>query len=126
MIVNSNDITITTNMLDNLDVCYYISKCKIDFETLVLRKRKTGDKIKTKSGTKTLKKAFIDMKIPQNKRDYIPILEDKNGIISVCYLDINQDIDSKTKEFKIIFRSMKNEKWHRKNSVYRRRNQLTN
>lgn len=50
---------------------------------LVLRCRKTGDKITLPGGTKTLKKLMIDRKIPKQKRDLIPILCDDSGVLGV-------------------------------------------
>lgn len=48
---------------------------------LFLRGRQTGDKISLYSGTKTIKKLFIDEKIPLSKRDKIPLLACGNDII---------------------------------------------
>jgi tRNA(Ile)-lysidine synthase len=51
---------------------------------LLLRGKKDGDKIFVKPGmTKKLKKIFIEKKIPRWKRNLIPILEDKGGILWV-------------------------------------------
>lgn len=48
---------------------------------LVLRGRQTGDKISLYGGTKTIKKLFIDEKIPLSKRDKIPLLVHGNDVI---------------------------------------------
>ncbi len=47
----------------------------------VLRGRKSGDKISLYGGTKTIKKLFIDEKVPLSKRDNIPLLALGNDII---------------------------------------------
>ncbi len=48
---------------------------------ITIRTREAGDKIITASGTKKLKKIFIDKKVPIDKRDDIPILVDSEGNI---------------------------------------------
>lgn len=48
---------------------------------LVLRGRQTGDKISLCGGTKSIKKLFIDEKIPLSKRDKIPLLAHGNDIV---------------------------------------------
>lgn len=72
---------------------FYVSCDTIDFDTLVVRSRKQGDKIAfcKKSGHKTIKKLFIDRKIPRNKREVIPIIADKNGIICIYSIGCNVD-----------------------------------
>lgn len=55
---------------------------------LTVRNRITGDSIRlsSKSGSKTLKKAMIDSKIPRFKRDLLPVICDESGVIAVCGL----------------------------------------
>lgn len=50
---------------------------------LVLRTRKSGDKIYLQglNGTKTLKKLFIDLKIPRNTRDTLPLLATGSDVL---------------------------------------------
>lgn len=48
---------------------------------LVLRGRQIGDKISLYGGTKSIKRLFIDEKIPLSKRDTIPLLAQDNDII---------------------------------------------
>lgn len=50
---------------------------------ITVRSRKTGDEIGTAGGTKSLKKLFIDRKIPADLRPAIPVLEDEQGILAV-------------------------------------------
>lgn len=47
----------------------------------ILRGRKTGDKISLYGGTKTIKKLFIDEKVPLSKRNSIPLLALGNDIV---------------------------------------------
>ncbi len=49
----------------------------------VLRSRRVGDVIKTKTGTISLKKLFIDWKVPKEARLRIPVLQTRNGIQAV-------------------------------------------
>lgn len=51
--------------------------------TLILGRPQKDDKIKFSGGTKTLKKFFVDEKVPQELRDDIPILKDMEGILWV-------------------------------------------
>lgn len=48
---------------------------------LVLRSRQIGDKIVLNGGTKSIKKLFIDEKIPLSKRNTIPLLAMDNDIV---------------------------------------------
>ena len=57
---------------------------------LVIRPRRTGDEITLPNGhKKSLKKLFIDCKIPRLERDRIPIVADDNGVIAVAGLGSN-------------------------------------
>jgi len=58
---------------------------------LILRSRKSGDSIRVSGGTKSLKKLFIDRKIPAADRDRIPVLEDENGILGVYGIGVHLD-----------------------------------
>ena len=49
-----------------------------------LRPRRNGDEICLSGGTRSLKKLFIDRKIPADQREQIPVICDEVGIIGVC------------------------------------------
>ena len=49
-----------------------------------VRPRRAGDAIALPGGTKSLKKLFIDRKIPADQRPRIPVLCDEAGILGVC------------------------------------------
>ena len=51
--------------------------------TLQLRHRQEGDRLSLPGGTKSLKKLFIDRKIPASLRDTVPVLCDEQGILGV-------------------------------------------
>lgn len=50
---------------------------------MILRGRESGDTIRLSGGTKSLKKLFIDRKIPASRRKYLPVLADADGILGV-------------------------------------------
>ena len=50
---------------------------------LILRSRAAGDTIRLPGGTKTLKKLFIDQKIPASQRERIPVIADDAGVVLV-------------------------------------------
>lgn len=58
---------------------------------LTLRPRKQGDSLRLSGGTKSLKKLFIDRKIPAAERDLIPVLCDEEGILGVYTIGVNLD-----------------------------------
>ena len=51
---------------------------------MVVRSRQSGDCLTTKGGTKSLKKRFIDRKIPQWERSAVPVIADEQGVLAVC------------------------------------------
>lgn len=50
---------------------------------MVVRSRESGDALTTRGGTKSLKKRFIDRKIPQWERSAVPVIADEQGILAV-------------------------------------------
>ena len=57
---------------------------------VVLRCRLPGDEMRLSGGTKSLKKLFIDKKIPSAQREQIPVLADELGVLAVYGLGVNQ------------------------------------
>ena len=51
---------------------------------LYVRSRRAEDRISFAFGTKSLKKLFIDQKIPASQRDYIPVIADDLGLLGVA------------------------------------------
>ena len=51
---------------------------------MVLRSRLPGDAISLPGGTKSVKKLFIDRKIPASRRLSVPIVADSQGILGIC------------------------------------------
>ena len=60
-------------------------------EGILLRSRASGDAIRLKAGTKSLKKLYIDRKIPAAERGNIPVACDEEGILGVCGIGVNLD-----------------------------------
>ena len=59
--------------------------------TVYIRSRRSGDAIRLPGGTKSIKKLFIDRKIPAARRESIPILCDDAGIIGIPGISVNLD-----------------------------------
>ncbi len=57
---------------------------------LWLRSRQPGDEITLSGGTKTLKKLWIDRKIPASRRNRIPVLADDAGVVAVWGIGPNR------------------------------------
>lgn len=63
---------------------------------LTVRSRRSGDEMRLAGGRKSLKKLYIDRKIPADLRPFIPVLADENGVVGVC--GIGADLDHIPKE----------------------------
>ena len=59
--------------------------------TVTVRSRRAGDCIRLSGGTKTVKKLFIDRKIPAAERPGIPVLSDEQGILAVYRLGADEN-----------------------------------
>ena len=57
---------------------------------LILRSRCSGDEIRLPGGTKSLKKLFIDRKVPAFKRPTVPVLADDAGVVGVYGIGVDQ------------------------------------
>lgn len=60
---------------------------------VTVRSRVSGDTIRLSGGTKTLKKLFIDRKIPAGERARIPVLADCRGVLAVWNFGTNPDME---------------------------------
>jgi tRNA(Ile)-lysidine synthase len=58
---------------------------------IILRSRIAGDEIRLSGGKKSLKKVFIDRKIPALQRSLIPVLADDRGVLGVYGIGAHQD-----------------------------------
>jgi tRNA(Ile)-lysidine synthase len=64
--------------------------------TVILRSRQSGDRIRLSGGSKSLKKLFIDRKIPAAQRESLPVLSDETGILGVYGIGVHQDRRAET------------------------------
>lgn len=113
--INFGDYKISFNVLSNKNNIEFSNNPLIKYfdydnikEGLSIRNRKDGDKIRLlgMKGTKKLKDIFIDLKIPRDKRDYIPILCFDNSIAWIIGHKVSEDfkVSKKTKNIlKITF-----------------------
>ena len=53
--------------------------------------RKAGDKMKLPGGTKSLKKLYIDRKIPASQRPLLPVLRDEKGVLGTYSIGVSLD-----------------------------------
>ena len=58
---------------------------------VVVRSRQSGDEMRLPGGTKSLKKLFIDRKIPAHLRSRIGVVADDAGVIGVYGIGVNLD-----------------------------------
>jgi tRNA(Ile)-lysidine synthase len=70
-------------------ICSPAEKGMLPVGNVVLRSRLPGDEMRLPGGTKSLKKLFIDQKIPAAQRDWIPVLADEMGVLAVYGLGVN-------------------------------------
>ncbi len=74
---------------------------------IVIRPRETGDKIELfgRNGTKSLKKLFIEKRIPMRKRLLVPVIADTKGVLGVYGLGTDKRAACETgdKALKIVF-----------------------
>ncbi|MBR5746257.1 MAG: tRNA lysidine(34) synthetase TilS, partial [Clostridia bacterium] len=63
---------------------------------LYARQRRTGDKIQVRGINKSLKKMFIDCKVPAEIRDIIPVICDGKGIIYVPFTAVSDRVFTKS------------------------------
>ena len=63
---------------------------------VVVRSRRPGDEMRLPGGTKSLKKLFIDKKIPASQRPFVPVLADEDGVLAV--LGIGENLERVSRE----------------------------
>ncbi len=62
---------------------FLLSCDMIDIGSFVVRSRQEGDRLHLPSGSRSLKRLFIDRKIPASLRDRVPVLADQYGVAAV-------------------------------------------
>lgn len=63
---------------------FALRRADVDTDTLCVRPRKAGDALRLPGGRKTLKRLFIDRKLPRAQRDLVPVIADRFGVLAVC------------------------------------------
>ncbi len=73
-----------------LDACHFYLK---EGSPILLRPRKTGDSLALphREGTKSLKKWLIELRVPEARRDLVPVLEQENACAAVYGLGTHRD-----------------------------------
>ena len=56
---------------------------------LLVTARRAGDEMKLPGGTKSLKKLYIDRKIPGPQRPLVPVLRDEAGVLGAYSLGVS-------------------------------------
>ncbi len=69
--------------VQNNTFTFQLSCDMIDIGSFVVRSRREGDLLHLPSGSRSLKRLFIDRKIPASLRSRVPVLADQNGVIAV-------------------------------------------
>ena len=91
-------ISPATEILNTADTFTVIPQGEI-----FIRSRQSGDTIRLSGGTKSLKKLFIDRKIPAARRASIPVVCDEGGILGVYGIGVNLDRAAKSLPATTIF-----------------------
>jgi tRNA(Ile)-lysidine synthase len=58
---------------------------------VIVRSRQSADRMRLSGGSKSLKKLFVDRKIPAAKRMAVPVIADDDGILGVYGIGVNLD-----------------------------------
>ena len=113
-IVFSSECCFENEKINNL-----YTSCILSFDninaSLYVRNRRAGDKIRINGINKSLKKLFIDKRIPKEYRDIIPIIFDDKGIIYVPFVGASDRARTahtdNQRYIKIIFNTIDKERW---------------
>lgn len=80
--------------------------------TVCIRSRQSGDEIRLSGGTKSLKRLFIDRKIPVPQRLQIPVIADDRGVLGVYGIGVHLNRAAKVlPAVKISIELLEREKW---------------
>ncbi len=107
---NNQDNTLKINKLSISNKIY----CDNIVGKLQVRNRRTGDKICIRGINKSLKKLFIDKKIPKEYRNIIPVISDNVGIIYVPFVGISDRVfrpNGQAITITSVFNTIDKERW---------------
>ena len=96
---------LVAELTDSVDIAGYRISCSPNMQQeqtagsfailpqgkILIRSRQEGDTIRLNAGTKSLKKLFIDKKIPAAMRDTIPVIADDAGVLGIAGIGANLD-----------------------------------
>ena len=103
-VISVNDF-LNKSELSNKEIDFYCDCDKISGD-IIIRSRREGDRITPakRNCSKTLKKLYNELKIPEDKRKSIPVIADNSGIIGVAGFcsDERVCIDANTKSVALI------------------------
>ena len=70
----------------------FLFKKAVIYGRIIIRPRAPGDEISIQGrrGTKTLKKLFIEERVPANKRGLVPVIADEAGVLAVAGMGIDR------------------------------------
>lgn len=85
--LNLKVICVPTSTVTDASDRFSVAPCG----TVYVRSRAAGDMIRLKGGTKSVKKIFIDRKIPAVQRPLIPVLTDDAGVLAVYGIGADQN-----------------------------------
>jgi tRNA(Ile)-lysidine synthase len=60
-------------------------------DVIQVRSRRAGDTMRLSGGTKSLKKLFVDRKIPASQRQNVPVIAYRQGVLGVFGIGVNLD-----------------------------------
>lgn len=90
---NFGTITVSRTTDLNFENATHLIDAKKVPKNCVWRYRKDGDEFRRfGGGKKKLKSYFIDQKVPQRLRDYIPVLASDNQILVIAGMEISDDV----------------------------------
>ena len=70
---------------------------------MTVRSRESGDVIRLSGGSKSLKKLFIDRKIPADRRGFVPVVVDSVGVLAVGGFAVATDRTDGGEAVKFVF-----------------------
>ena len=73
---------------------------------LLIRPRKQGDEIRLQGGRKTLKKLFIDRKIPASQRELVPVVTDGAQVLLVYPFAVSSEHGAQPGEAALLIQFM--------------------
>ncbi len=88
-------INIELSDISNKNSISAMLSADVNIDALTVRSRKEGDKFTVRGINRTVKKCFVDKKIPLRFRDIIPIICDDEGIVFVPYIGVADRVFAK-------------------------------